>query len=126
MPKKGRFVIWGNKEYKIVNENTNNILIMTSDADAINSGFIDKYGSGVYTKWIEKEEISDIYPLALYKGNKFDVQENEKDGKFNLGTGHEEIAQELGFKAVDKYYFIKWVPKNEVEIIEERKVLSLD
>lgn len=40
---------------------------------------------------------------------------------FRIGTINTEIAKELNFERTDKYYYEKWVPKNEVKIKKERK-----
>jgi hypothetical protein len=69
-------------------------------------------------------ELFEIYPISKYKGHKFNIT-GEKSGYIHLGTNDATIAKDLGFERTDKYYYEKWVPKNEVEIFEERKDIKL-
>lgn len=49
----------------------------------------------------------------------------EKDNNVLIGTNDARIARELGIGRTDKYYYEQWIPKNEVEIFEERKEMKL-
>ncbi|MEN2768983.1 hypothetical protein [Ornithinibacillus xuwenensis] len=124
MIKKGYFGIYNGKEYKVVEDNDNNVLIMTDDPAKITDDFVDTYGSGVYTKKISQNELSEFYyikPQANYKGSQFNVGNRERDGKVCLGTGDAKLAKKLNFERTDKYYYEKWVLKDEVLLMEQRK-----
>ncbi|MFU0791775.1 MAG: GIY-YIG domain-containing protein [Virgibacillus proomii] len=129
MPNKGYFGVYNNIEYEVTRDVDNNFLIMTDDPAKVTNDFVDKFNSGVYTKKIKKENLSELYyikPQAIYKNKKFNVMSNEKDGKVYLGTGDAKLAREFNFDRTDKYYYEKWVPKEDVEIIEERKDIPIE
>jgi hypothetical protein len=124
MIKKGYFGIYKGKEYKVTEDMDNNFLILTDDLSKITNDFVDTYGSGVYTKKVSQNELSEYYyiqPQANYMGGQFNVSPREVDGKVCLGTGDARLAEKLKFERTDKYYYEKWVPKEEVIIIEQRK-----
>ncbi|MGX4669008.1 hypothetical protein JNUCC74_07315 [Cerasibacillus sp. JNUCC 74] len=84
----------------------------------------------MYTKkQINLKELEEYYYIesrAIYKNKPFNVMSNEKDGKVYLGTGDAKLAREFNFDRTDKYYYEKWVPKEDVEIIEERKDIPIE
>lgn len=69
-------------------------------------------------------ELFEVFPKSRYKGHEFNVS-REKNGNVNIGTVDATLAKKMGFERTDKYYYEKWVPKNEVEIFEERKEIKL-
>jgi hypothetical protein len=81
----------------------------------------------IYLKDVNKDDIIELFevnPKSKYKGYKFNIS-GEKNGHVHIGTNDATLAKDLGFERTDKYYYEKWVPKNEVEIFEERKEIKL-
>mgnify|MGYP000964908735 FL=1 len=56
MIKNGRFCIYHGK-FKVNRDSDGNIIILTKNDKIMDSTFIDKYGSGVYSKKVSLEEI---------------------------------------------------------------------
>ena len=55
--KNGRFCIYNGNEFKVNRDSDGNIIILTKNDKIMDSTFIDKYGSGVYSKKVSLEEI---------------------------------------------------------------------
>ncbi|MEN2667611.1 hypothetical protein [Listeria aquatica] len=128
MVKDGFFCVYNNIEYEVTRNKEHEFIIMTEEINKVTPGFVDKYNSGVYTKPINKKDVSDYYRIsskAIYKGVEFNIT-TEKGSELFLGTDNAELARKMDFDRTDKYYYEKWVPENEVEIIMKRKELSLD
>lgn len=124
MIKKGFFGIYQGEEYEVTEDMDNNFLILTKDLSKITNDFVDTYGSGVYTKKVSRNELSEYYyiqPQASYMGDQFNVSRREVNGKVCLGTGDATLAEKLRFDRTDKYYYEKWVDKEDVIIFEQRK-----
>jgi hypothetical protein len=125
--KKGRYAILNGKEYKVYSNQDHSFDLISHDANDVNNGFIEQYPD-TYVKKVSVNEITNIHRIisyAKYKGNQFDINDQEQNGEIHLGTIDAALAKDLGFKGTDKYYYEKWVPKNEVEIFEERKEMTL-
>ena len=45
----------------------------------------------------------------------------EYENQFLVGTSDSSIAKTLGLDRTDKYYYEKWVPKEDVQLFEVRK-----
>ncbi|RDW16455.1 hypothetical protein CWR48_16355 [Oceanobacillus arenosus] len=128
MIKKGHYGIYNGTEYILTRAMDGNLYIGTRDLSKVRDGFIDKHGTGAYKKRIKLEELTDYYtiePIAEYKGHQFDISPRERNGKVSLGTGNNSLAKKYDFKMIDKYYYEKWVPKEEVTIIEKRRDIKL-
>ncbi|WP_369899945.1 hypothetical protein [Bacillus manliponensis] len=136
--KKGLFAQYHNKFY-YVSKISNDIIRLVSQCERdIKDGFKEKvypeyYQNRnelpkIYIKEIRKEDVEKLYEIdykAQYRGHTVNISSSEKEGDVNLGTGDAELAKELGFERTDKYYYEKWVSKDEVQIIEEKKEISL-
>ena len=125
--KKGIYAIFNGKEYKVYTNEDHSIDLVSNDSNDVNHGFIEQYPD-TYVKKVSVNEITNIHRMisyAKYKGNQFDVNNQEISGEIHLGTIDATLAKILGFERTDKYYYEKWVPKNEVTIFEERKELKL-
>ncbi|MED3758802.1 hypothetical protein P4555_07010 [Peribacillus frigoritolerans] len=93
----------------------------------MNYGFTH-YKDNIYTKVISLNEVEKlflIHSFAKYKGELFGSS-NGKNGKIPLSTPHLKLAEKYGFYRTDKYLYSKNVNLDDVEIIEERKLFSLD
>ena len=125
--KKGRYAIFNGKEYKVYMNEDDSLDLVSHEANDVNNGFIEQYPN-TYVKKVSGNEITNIHriiPYAKYQGIQFDVNDQEKNGEIHLGTIDATLAKDFGFERTDKYYYEKWVPKNEVEIFEERKEIKL-
>ena len=58
--KNGRFCIYNGNEFKVNKDSDGNTIILTKNDKIIDSTFIDKYGSGVYSKKVSLEEIEEL------------------------------------------------------------------
>lgn len=124
--------------YKVSKIGDNTIRLVSSNDQDIQKGFMKKEYPDYY---LNKEKLPNIYicevnfscikelyevsDIALYKEKKFEFVAEDQEF-FKIGTINAELANKLDFERTDKYYYEKWVPKNEVKIMEERKNLSLN
>ena len=114
-------------EYKVTKNAEKNLYIMTKDVMVANDGFIDEYGSGLYTKKVNQQELTEYYyiePGAVYKGQSFDVIQNLINGKIILGTNDTILAEKFKFKRTDKYYYELDVAMEDVIITENRREIK--
>ncbi|WP_271001976.1 hypothetical protein [Listeria seeligeri] len=126
MIKLGEYTCINGKEYKVILKDRNGKSYIISDK---NEPDFQKYAEGIYEKEINLEQLENLYyitPKAEYEGNYFMIRPNMKNGEICLGTTDSELAQQLKFERTDKYLYEKWVSESEVDIIEERKDLSLN
>lgn len=124
--KKGRYARFNGKEYKVYTNEDGSYDLVSHDQNDVNNGFFEQY-SDTYVKKVSVNEITSIHriiPFAKYQGNRLDVNDQEKNGEIHLGTIDATLAKKLDFERTDKYYYEKWIPKNEVEIFEERKEIK--
>lgn len=124
--KKGRYARFNGKEYKVYTNEDGSYDLVSHDPNDVNNGFFEQY-SDTYVKKVSVNEITSIHriiPFAKYQGNRLDVNDQEKNGEIHLGTIDATLAKKLDFERTDKYYYEKWIPKNEVEIFEERKEIK--
>ncbi|WP_075717360.1 hypothetical protein [Roseburia sp. 499] len=127
MIKNGRFCKYHGNEFKINRDNEGNTIILTKDDKIIDSTFIDKYGSGVYSKRVEKEELEEFYTYETYgiiDNCRVNVEKENQEFYF-VGTADCKVAEVLGLSRCDKYYYEGKIPKEKVELIEEKKELKL-
>lgn len=123
MIKNGRFCKYNGNEFKVNRDSDGNMLILTTDTQLIDSTFVDKYGSGVYSKKVSGEELEEIYSYQTY-GIVGDVRvnvEKEKDEYYFVGTSDCKVAEVLGLQRCDKYYYEGKIEKSKVELVEEKK-----
>lgn len=128
MIKKGDYCTYNNNEYELTGNMDGDLLILTTDYSLATDGFIDKYNSGVYTKKVDFEEISNCYhirPYGIYRKERVNVRIKKGD-LVHIGTPDASLAKVLGLDRTDKYYYEKWVPIDEVQLFEERKEINLE
>ena len=123
MIKKGLYCKMNNNEYKLSKNIKGDTLIITKNKRIIDETFIDKYGSGVYTKFVEEKELDEIYEInTIGKIGELVVNvEKEFEDSYLVGTSNLEIAQKLGLEQCDKYYHQGKILKENI-IIKEEKV----
>ncbi|EAA0025433.1 hypothetical protein EFX44_14700 [Listeria monocytogenes] len=124
--------------YKVSKFGDNTVRLVSSNGQDIQKGFVKKEYPDNY---LNKEKLPDLYiyevdfscikelyeisDIVLYKEKEFEYIDETKE-LLKIGTINTEVAKELNFERTDKYYYEKWVPKNEVEIKKERKNISLN
>ncbi|MGJ3193107.1 hypothetical protein [Peribacillus frigoritolerans] len=126
MIRKGEHTIYNGKEYRFIEyESEGFIVLKSNNKEDMNYGFIH-YKDNIYTKVISLNEVEKlflIHSFAKYKGELFGMARVEN---ILLATPHLKLVERYGFKRTDKYLYSKNVNLDEVEIIEERKLFSLD
>ena len=123
MIKNGLYCKMNNNEYKLSKNTKGDTLIITKNKRIIDETFIDKYGSGVYTKFVEEKELDEIYKINTIGkvGDLLVNVEKEFENSYLVGTSNLEIAQKLGLEQCDKYYHQGKILKENI-IIKEEKV----
>ena len=127
MIKSGKYATYGGNEYILNIDMNGNHVIITSNKDYIDDSFVDKYGSGVYTKIIELAQLDEIYSITIYgivNGEKVAVIQ-ERDGSYYVETPDCEKGNRLKLERVDKYGYGGWIHSDDIEIIEEKKYLKI-
>ena len=98
--KNGRFCIYNGNEFKVNRDSDGNIIILTKNDKIMDSTFIDKNGSGVYSKKVSLEEIEELYRYATYAViNNYKVNvEKENQEYYFVGTADCKVAGALGLQ----------------------------
>jgi hypothetical protein len=121
MIRNGEYCLYKNREYEFTRDMDGNLLIVSENPQMVKEGFINKLKSCVYSKKVKSDELSNCYQVTTkgeIKGQIVNVSKQHKN-KYYVGTSNTKVAQKLGLERTDKYYYEKWVPKNEVEIFED-------
>lgn len=127
MIRNGDYCLYKSREYEFTEDMDGYLVIISENPHMVKEGFTDKLRSGVYSKVVKPGELSNCYQVTTkgkIKGEIFNVSKEDKD-KYYIGTSNTKVARKLGLERTDKYYYDKWVPKNEVEIFEDRKDIKL-
>lgn len=122
------YCIYNGAEYLYDQDMQDNYLIMTTDKAKTDSSFIDQYHDGVYSKIINKDEISDIYKKIYYGklGNlKFHI-DNETEDSYVVFTDARETAKKLGIREIERNIFVGNIPKDGVIISMVKKPFKLE
>lgn len=98
--KNGRFCIYNGNEFKVNRDSDGNTIILTKNDKIMDSTFIDKNGSGVYSKKVSLEEIEELYRYATYAViNNYKVNvEKENQEYYFVGTADCKVAGALGLQ----------------------------
>ena len=106
----------------------NGIIALSPNSDSeIDDTYVDPYHLGMYTKIIDRTELSEAYSVlsyAEYMGHKISIA-REVDDEYELYLSDNALAQQLGFERCDKYGYSLMVKKADVEVIVEKKPLDL-
>ncbi len=127
MIKSGKYATYGANEYILNIDMNGNHVIITSNKDYIDDSFVDKYGSGVYSKIIELVQLDEIYSITAYgivNGERVAVIQ-ERDGSYYVETSDCEKGNRLKLERVDKYGYGGWIHSDDIEIIEEKHYLKI-
>ncbi|MBU7591735.1 MULTISPECIES: hypothetical protein [Bacillaceae] len=120
MIRKGKYASYKNCEFRFTKIEDDFVELVSNNPTDKKIGF-KEYSDNVFIKSVLLDEIDklfNIYPYAIYKGEKFPVSQGKND-KVLLDTSNTELAERFGFKRTDKYLYSKYVLKDEVEIIED-------
>lgn len=124
--KKGLYGKYNGIVYKLTIDMERNIKIINEDKEKIDKTFVDTYNSGVYTKIVQAHELTNCVNISYYgimDGEKINVFQ-EKEDKYQVGTGSFEVGTKLNLPRVDRDSWIGWIPKHEVRLIEEKTFIN--
>ncbi len=124
MIRNGKFCIYKGNEFKVNRDSDGNTIILTKNDKIIDSTFIDKYGSGVYSKKVSLEELYRCATYVVINNYKVNV-EKENEEYYFVGTADCKVAEALGLQRCDKYYYEGKFLKQDVELIEEKEKIEL-
>ena len=106
MIRNGDYCIYNNREYEFTRDMDGNLVIVSENSHMVKEGFIDKLRSGVYSKVVKPNELSNCYQVTSkgkITGEIVNVSKEDND-KYYLGTSNTKVAQKLGLERTDKYY----------------------
>ncbi|GEL05618.1 hypothetical protein [Rummeliibacillus stabekisii] len=112
-----------NIEYEINKDEDNNIIIITEDKTEIDGTFKDTYNSGVFSKIVKPEELTEcinIKPYGIIMDKKLEIS-NERENEFQIVTSDLLIGTQLNLQRVDRDEWKGWVSKLDVTFVEEKK-----
>ncbi|WP_318614750.1 hypothetical protein [Sporosarcina sp. YIM B06819] len=124
MIRKGRFALWGNKEYELISYQQDYYLRSKNPAD-MQFGFREIKGNErAFIKLISVEELDDAYeviPYAMISSYRFAlVGCDEKTGKVMLVTVNPFVKEKMDVRPYGKSEYIIEVPLEEITIEEDR------
>ena len=123
----GNYGIYHGEVHRIGFNQDGTISLSPNSESEIDDTYVDQYHLGIYTKIIDRTELSEAYSLesyAEYKGYKISIAREVGD-EYELYLSDYELAQELGFDRSDKYGYDLMVKKADVKVIVEKKPLKL-
>lgn len=100
------YCIYNGAEYLYDQDMQDHHLILTKDESKTDSSFVDTYHNGVYSKIINKDEISDIYKKIYYEklGDLEFHIDNEAEDSYIVFTDDRETAKKLGIREIERIY----------------------
>jgi hypothetical protein len=123
----GNYGIYQGAVHRIGFEPNGKIALSPNSDSEIDDTYVDPYHLGMYTKIIDRTELSEAYSLesyAEYKGYKISIAREVGD-EYELYLSDYELAQKLGFDRCDKCGYNLMIKKTDVEVIIEKKPLDL-
>jgi hypothetical protein len=122
--RKGRFALWGNKEFELISYQRQYYLQSGNPLD-LENGFVGKSGrKQVFIKSVSIRELQDAYeiiPYAMIAGYRFAVEGyNEKTGKIALVTNNPFVKAKIDVRAYGKFEYIIEIPIDEIRLEEDR------
>jgi len=121
--KYGLYGKYMNIEYEINKDEDNNIIIITEDKTEIDGTFKDTYNSGVFSKIVKPDELTEcinIKPYGIIMDKKLEIS-NERENEFQIVTSDLLIGTQLNLQRVDRDEWKGWVSKLDVTFVEEKK-----
>lgn len=126
MVRNGDYCIYKGREFKVNRDMEGNLLVLSHDPQLVNEGFEDIYNSGLYSKKVKSNDLSNCF--SVYTKGKIDGEivniSQENEFEYYVGTSNSDIAKKLGLERTDKYYYESWVQKDRVEVFEEREEIE--
>ena len=123
----GTYGIYKGEVHRIGFEPDGKIVLFPNSDSEIDHTYADRYHLGIYSKIIDRSELSEAYSLesyAEYKGDKISIAREVGD-EYELYLSDYALAQKLGFGRCDKYGYNLMVKKADVEVIVEKKPMKL-
>jgi hypothetical protein len=120
------FAIYKGKEYSAGIREDKMIVLRSYDKNDIQKGFIEKINGNraIYVKYVKRKEIDEIFDrrtFAVYKGNTFEVvDENQEQILIVTMNGDWHEWERIGMTCIDKGVFQKWINKSDAEIYVEK------
>ena len=127
MLRSGEFAFYHNQEYELYENGDGTVSLVTNNLQSIEHGFTKDPFSNRFEKAVNVQEVTNAYQIKTY-GKYKNVEVNirtEDEKSYLIGTSDEAKAQILNLDRIDKYFYEKWVPKDEVEIFEVKKAIVL-
>jgi hypothetical protein len=127
MLRSGDFALYHNQEYELYENGDDTVNLVTDNPQSIEHGFIKDPFSNRFEKTVNVQEVTNAYHIKIYgkyKNAEVNVR-TEDEHSYLIGTPDAEKAQILNLDRIDKYFYEKWVPKDEVEIFEVKKAIAL-
>lgn len=120
------YAIFKGKEFRLDVMEEGKYRLVSFDSSDQQIGFeIYSSDSSFYVLYTSKQYIEYAYSIhtyGIYSGYKFQVTA-ENENQFCLYSNNLSLKyNELGFTAIGKYEYEKWVNKNEVAIFEEKEM----
>lgn len=124
MIRKGRFAVWGNKEFELISYQRQYYLQSENPLDMEN-GFVRKNGEKqVFIKPVSIRELEDAYEIVRYAmiaGYRFSLEGyNEKTGEVALVTNNSFVKEKVDVQAYGKFEYIIEVSLDEIRLEEDR------
>jgi len=126
MIRKGRFALWGNKEFELVSY-LRQYYLQSDNPLELKNGFIEKNGKKrVFIRPVSVRELEDAYeiiPYAMIEGYRFAVEGyNEKTDKLVLVTNNPFVKEKIDVRPYGKFEYIIEISLNDVgmELKEDR------
>lgn len=132
----GKYGVYKGNTYKVSAVKAGKVRLVSRNEYDLSNGFKAKvYSSAyiykeklpnIYIREVEISELESLYEIVnfvIYENDKFNVSA-ENDESYYIGTGDCELANKHKLNRTDKYYYDKWVPKFNSQLIEEKKIIK--
>lgn len=127
MLRSGDFALYHNQEYELYENGDGTVNLVNDNPQSIEHGFIKDLFSNRFEKTVKVQEVTNAYQIKTY-GKFKNVEVNirtEDEQSYLIGSSDAAKAQLLNLDRTDKYFYEKWVLKDEVEIFEVKKAIAL-
>ena len=120
------------KEYRVWN-NQGLANLVSNDESDLSNGFIEYDSDGnnnprIFFKMVSPSEIGDVYEIStfcLYHGFEFHITYDDGEN-YVLVSDYSPLVEKFNFTRIDKFGYEKTVPKDEVDLVYEKKELITD
>jgi len=130
--KKGIYTTYLGKEYRVLRRDGFARLI-SNDPKDIADGFLERepeknLNPRIFFKMVSPSEIGDVYEIStfcLYHGFEFHITYDDGEN-YVLVSDYSPLVEKFNFTRIDKFGYEKTVPKDEVDLVYEKKELITD